>query len=258
LRGLNTQVIQASNGKEAIEAFKENEFDVIFMDIQMPGMDGMEATKHIRAFEAGKKRTPIIALTAHTITEQKSELLIAGMDDCISKPVSESQLAHIINRWASLAGKKEVTIQENNHAALKVDTHTTPAEATSAVDIQLCLKLANNKPALARDMLNMLLTTLQKEREDINAALHAENYETLGDLIHRLYGSCCYCGVPRLKHISGLMDKLFQSKQYPQAIDAMPALNHALDDVLNWSEDKNIDLLFGLNDNAHTLSAGNS
>ncbi len=251
LRGLNTHVVQASNGKQAIDAYKENDFDVIFMDIQMPGMDGIEATKHIRALESGKKRTPIIALTAHTITEQKSELLIAGMDDCISKPVSESQLAHIINRWASLSGKKEVIVQENLSKPT-AEPSTASVATFSAVDIQLCLKLANHKPALARDMLNMLLGTLTKEKEDINKALSTENYETLEELIHRLYGSCCYCGVPRLKHISGLMDKLFQSKQYAQAIDAMPALNHALEEVLQWSSDKNISALFGLTDESPT------
>jgi two-component system sensor histidine kinase BarA len=247
LRGLNTQVVQASNGKQAIDACTDNEFDVIFMDIQMPGMDGMEATRHIRALEQGKRRTPIIALTAHTITEQKAELLIAGMDDCISKPVNEAQLAHIINRWASLSGKKEVVIQiEEKTHNLNVREPLPTQDLTGSVDIQLCLKLANNKPALARDMLSMLLSGLEGEKQQINAALANGAYEELGELIHRLYGSSCYCGVPRLKHISGLLDKLFQSQQYEQARDAIPALNHALDDLINWGRNKDIDPLFGL------------
>ncbi|HSC66429.1 MAG TPA: response regulator [Cellvibrio sp.] len=247
LRGLNTQVVQANNGRQAIEACSENEFDVIFMDIQMPGMDGMEATRHIRTLEQGKRRTPIIALTAHTITEQKAELLIAGMDDCISKPVNESQLAHIINRWASLSGKKEVVIQIDDRSRNTNVREPLPTEdLTGSVDIQLCLKLANNKPALSRDMLSMLLSGLEAEKQQINNALSNDQFEEAGELIHKLYGSSCYCGVPRLKHISGLLDKLFQSKQFEQARDAIPALNHALDDLINWSKDKDIDALFGL------------
>lgn len=247
LRGLNLQVVQANNGKQAIDACKENEFDVIFMDIQMPGMDGMEATRHIRALEQGKRRTPIIALTAHTITEQKAELLIAGMDDCISKPVNEAQLAHIINRWASLSGKKEVIIPtEERQPAQSTQEPSPTRDLTGSVDIQLCLKLANNKPALARDMLSMLLSGLETEMQQIAKALEENNYEELGELIHRIYGSSCYCGVPRLKHISGLLDKLFQSKQYEQARDAIPALNHALDDLINWGRGRELDELFGL------------
>ena len=247
LRGLNLQVVQANSGKQAIEACSENVFDVIFMDIQMPGMDGMEATRHIRALEQGKRRTPIIALTAHTITEQKAELLIAGMDDCISKPVNEAQLAHIINRWASLSGKKEVIIPNEDRQQHQPVREPIPTrDLTGSVDIQLCLKLANNKPALARDMLSMLLGGLENEKQQIAAALAENNFEELGELIHRLYGSSCYCGVPRLKHISGLLDKLFQSKQYEQTRDAIPALNHALDDLMKWGKDKDLDLLFGL------------
>lgn len=245
LRGLNIQVVQASNGKQAIEACRENEFDVVFMDIQMPGMDGIEATRQIRTLEQGKRRTPIIALTAHTITEQKAELLIAGMDDCISKPVNEAQLAHIINRWATLSGKKEVVVHD--HKTLSTTTFNAPTEDnTGSVDIALCLKLANHKPALARDMLTMLLAGLDSEKEQIDAALAANNVEEAGELIHRLYGSSCYCGVPRLKYISGLLDKLFQNKQYDDVRDAIPALHHALDDLTRWGKNKDIDKLFGL------------
>jgi two-component system sensor histidine kinase BarA len=210
-------------------------------------MDGMETTRHIRALEEGKRRTPIIALTAHTITEQKAELLIAGMDDCISKPVNEAQLAHIINRWASLSGKKEVVVQaEEKSHNMNVREPLPTQDLTGSVDIQLCLKLANNKHTLARDMLSMLLSSLEAEKQQINTALEQGAFDELGELIHRLYGSSCYCGVPRLKHISGLLDKLFQTGQYEQARDAIPALNHALDDLINWGRGKELDPLFGL------------
>ena len=244
LRGLNTQVVTANNGKEAVEVCAQENFDLIFMDIQMPGMDGIEATRQIRGMESEQKRTPIIALTAHTITEQKSELLIAGMDDCISKPVNETQLAHIINRWASLAGKKNVVISSDENVPVPLRP-TLPGELGS-VDIQLCLKLANNKPALARDMLSMLLESLETEKASINDLLAKQDYAQAGELVHRLYGSCCYCGVPKLKHISGLLDKLFQAGDFDNARDALPALNHALDEIIRWGANKNIDEIFEL------------
>jgi two-component system sensor histidine kinase BarA len=246
---LNSKVRQASSGQQAIQACEEDNFDVIFMDIQMPGMDGIEATRRIRQLESGKKRTPIIALTAHSITEQKSELLIAGMDDCLSKPVSEAQLIHVINRWASLSGKKEIAIKNiepNTTEANIKDRITEPNTANSSVDIALCLKLSNNKPALARDMLKMLIAGIAEEKQLIMDAMQDNNFEQAGEVIHKLYGSSCYCGVPRLKYISGLIDKLFQKKLYAEATSAIGSLYMALDDVLEWQKGKNIDELFGL------------
>jgi two-component system sensor histidine kinase BarA len=248
LRGLNTLVVQASNGLQAIDACKTQQFDVIFMDIQMPGMDGFQTTKHIRELEKDSLRTPIIALTAHSLTEQKAELLIAGMDDCISKPVSESQLAHIINRWTSLSGKKEVVItKESFIESQKDNTHDKNSDANTSVDVSLCLKLANNKPLLARDMLKMMLEGLPCEKEQINHAITEGNDTQLNELIHRLYGSSCYCGVPRLKSISGFLDKLMQAKEIKNAKEAIPSLNSAIDDVLAWGENRDLNEVFGIN-----------
>ena len=247
LRGLNTLVVQASNGIQAIDACKSQQFDVIFMDIQMPGMDGFQATRHIRELEKDGQRTPIIALTAHSLTEQKAELLISGMDDCISKPVSESQLAHIINRWTSLSGKKEVVVtQEAFREASKLPVSDGPQDKNTSVDINLCLKLANNKPLLARDMLKMMLEGLNCEKAQINDAVATDNTALLGELVHRLYGSSCYCGVPRLKSISGFLDKLLQAKEIKDAKEAIPSLNNAIDDVLAWGENRDLNSVFGV------------
>lgn len=247
LRGLNTQVVQASNGLQAIDACKSQKFDVIFMDIQMPGMDGFQTTKHIREMETGSQRTPIIALTAHSLTEQKAELLISGMDDCISKPVSESQLAHIINRWTSISGKKDVVIPPEPPAEQeKLPLKDANPEANTSVDIGLCLKLANNKPQLARDMMKMMIDNLPSEKEQINQAVAEGDDAMLGELVHRLYGSSCYCGVPRLKSISGFLDKLLQAKDIENAKVAIQSLNSAIDDVLTWGQNRDLDEAFGI------------
>lgn len=262
LTALNTKVREARSGLQAIEACQDETYDVIFMDIQMPGMDGIEATRRIRLLEKGKKRTPIIALTAHSITEQKSELLIAGMDDCLSKPVNEAQLVHVINRWASLSGKKEISIRnidsisESSNIINMSERVTEPNAESSSVDIALCLRLSNNKPALARDMLKMLIAGIAEEKQLIMDAMQEGNYIQAGEVIHKLYGSSCYCGVPRLKYISGLLDKLFQKQLYDEATSAISSLYLALDDIINWHQGKNIDELFGLESKLEQLDLG--
>ena len=248
LRGLNTHVVSASSGQAALDACAHEEFDLIFMDIQMPGMDGIETTRELRLRAQGGQRTPIIALTAHSMTEQKAELLIAGLDDCISKPVSEAQLAHVINRWINLTDRKIRELVATPPAAeAEPDAQTTLNTAEACpVDIALSLRLANNKPALARDMLVMLLKNLDAERNEINQAYEGKDFEQMEVLVHKLYGSCCYCGVPRLKKISSLLDKILQHQQYDQLAAPVTTLNNEIEEVLRWGYERDIDRLFDL------------
>ncbi|MDQ2075390.1 response regulator [Marinimicrobium sp. ABcell2] len=251
LRGLNTHVVQASSGQAALEVCANEDFDLIFMDIQMPGMDGIETTRELRLRSTGAQRTPIIALTAHSMTEQKSELLIAGLDDCISKPVSEAQLAHIINRWVNLNGRKvrELVAKPSNTSTPDTEPRSIPsASEPGPVDIALCLKLANHKAGLARDMLVMMLQNLDAERNDINRAYDNKDFEQMEELVHRLYGSCCYCGVPRLKRISGLVDKILQNRQYDQLSAPVTALHNEIEEILRWGYQRDIDSLFDLSE----------
>ncbi|WP_051142028.1 response regulator [Paucidesulfovibrio longus] len=93
----------AENGEEAVRFFGENEYDLVLMDIQMPGMDGYEATERIRAMEAerGLGRTPIIAVTAHASEEIRRRVLDCGGDAYITKPVPKARLLEAIQSVVS-------------------------------------------------------------------------------------------------------------------------------------------------------------
>jgi two-component system sensor histidine kinase BarA len=92
----------------------------------------------------------------------------------------------------------------------------------------------------------MMLDGLTCEKAQINQAISDGNDEMLNELIHRLYGSSCYCGVPRLKSISGLLDKLMQTRKVDEAKDAIHSLNSAIDDVLAWGENRDLNEVFGV------------
>lgn len=101
LKKLNHEVIIANNGLEALEKFREDKYDVVLMDIMMPIMDGLEATTKIREEEDLKqtdKRTPIIALTANTMDNDRTKCLSYGMDEFMSKPFDIEKLKQIFNK----------------------------------------------------------------------------------------------------------------------------------------------------------------
>ncbi|MGH8236149.1 MAG: ATP-binding protein [Steroidobacteraceae bacterium] len=103
LERIGCSVTVAANGREAVALVAQTPFELVFMDCQMPEMDGLEATRAIRGWEleseAGRKRVPIVALTANAMQGDRERCLAAGMDDYISKPVRLSDLERIIRRW---------------------------------------------------------------------------------------------------------------------------------------------------------------
>ncbi|HEY0720428.1 MAG TPA: response regulator, partial [Gammaproteobacteria bacterium] len=95
-------VVEAKDGLEAVEMAERHRFDLILMDVRMPGMNGIEATIRIRHMEHGRYRTPIIALTAHALPEERAAFIRAGMDECLTKPVLEEQLDELLSEWMAV------------------------------------------------------------------------------------------------------------------------------------------------------------
>jgi hypothetical protein len=132
------QIEVAENGVEAVVAARKG-FDLILMDIHMPGMDGVEATKRIRKEEqASGRRTPIVAMTASAMVGKREEFLADGMDDYVAKPMHPRLLFEVVARWAG-AGTAA--------ASAPVDDTASPAVATSAIDHEAIAALEESIPA---------------------------------------------------------------------------------------------------------------
>jgi CheY-like chemotaxis protein len=99
LEKLGCHVTVVDNGRHAIDALAENEFDIILMDVEMPEMDGISATKEIRRREQdSKQHIPIVAVTAHAIVGDRERCLEAGMDDYLSKPVRINEIRAMLTK----------------------------------------------------------------------------------------------------------------------------------------------------------------
>ena len=108
-------VTLANNGRLAIEALEKNDFDLILMDIQMPDMDGLQATQHIRRMDGEISQIPIVAMTANAMTGDKERYLDAGMDGYVSKPVDRQRLIYVMHEVA-LGGSQNEKTTPLNHA----------------------------------------------------------------------------------------------------------------------------------------------
>ncbi len=99
-------VVTMNNGREALDALTDQDFDAVLMDVQMPEMDGLEATAAIRANEEGSDRhVPILALTAHALTGDRERCLDAGMDGYLAKPIQTAQLLQALADVLACSGR---------------------------------------------------------------------------------------------------------------------------------------------------------
>jgi CheY-like chemotaxis protein len=105
--GVSSTVV--GDGVAALQALRVSRFDLVLMDMQMPGMDGVEATRCWRAEEGDGQHIPIVAVTAHAMAEHRAEALAAGMDDLITKPVSRDAVSATLERWADRHGDVEAS-----------------------------------------------------------------------------------------------------------------------------------------------------
>lgn len=217
LENLGVKADCANNGFEALQFIKNKNYDLIFMDIQMPGMDGIEVTNRIRADEIPGTHIPIIALTAHALTTEREAVLRAGMDDYLTKPIDEKDLQRVIQQWT----KKYISNQDQ-----LTDPQENAQEQTRIpVDWQQTLKLAANKSSLAKDMLLGLVDSLKSAQNNINQMFTKKDYKNMREQVHRLHGACCYCGVPALKSAVAAVETAIAKKEFDNINFLMVELN---------------------------------
>lgn len=255
LRGLGVEARATSSGYEALEISEKESFDLVLMDVQMPGIDGLETTKLLRARESSD-RVPIVALTAHAVNEQKTQLLLAGMDDFLSKPVGEEDLKHIIERWIKSSTAEieshqpPARIQESAQESPAASEPSHPkiqsniASKPSTFDWSESMRLSKNKPDLATDMLKMLLESLPETSKKIETARQNQNWQDLLEVTHKLHGGSCYCGVPALRLAAKSLEETLHKKALSNANDLTDHLLKEIQNFISWSEEHDIDVLF--------------
>lgn len=191
-----SDVVLADNGMKAFELCKNENFDLIFMDIQMPIMDGISTLKAIKK-DTCNSNTPVIAVTAHALNGEKEKMQQQGFNAYMTKPIDETMLNHIIYEYSDIDHFIKKTAQIKTQPSVIAITQTNSA----VIDWPLALQRTAGKEDLAKEMLSGLVDSLPESNQNISNALKNNNTELLKSLMHKLNGACCYSGVPNLTNI---------------------------------------------------------
>lgn len=183
LKNWNCQVDIAENGLVAIEKVKNNFYDVVLMDIQMPVMDGYDATKAIRLMNAPKNSTPIVALTANATKPDVEKCLLAGMNDYLPKPFTPDDLHRKLI--------DELKIKPGNKREAKAPVQ----KKASKFDLSYLRSISNNNQEFIREMMQTFLQSTPDLLRQMRISLEEKNWERLSKLAHQIKPSLTLLGV---------------------------------------------------------------
>jgi PAS domain S-box-containing protein len=256
LEGAGLNVALATDGQEAVNAVKENNYDVVLMDVQMPVMDGYTATREIRKDERFKE-LPIIAMTAHAMAGDEAKSLESGMNGHVAKPIDPDQLFSTLQKWIKPSEKRvqvqkpEVPLESLESDQTESDEEQLP-ESLPGFDLSAGLERLRGNKRLYRKLLLDFGAKYTEVAGEIHKALDSKDLEQAHSLIHNLKGLAGNLAATDLQTASVNLEKLVKGvgKKSPPAknlklkfSELENALNQALESVqtLGATAEENID-----------------
>jgi PAS domain S-box-containing protein len=238
-------VTVAVNGREAVTALERGQFDLVLMDVQMPEMDGLEATVQIRAAEQGTGRhVPIIALTAHAMKGDRERCLAAGMDGYVAKPIQAGELLATIGEVLRALGRLETVGEEIVNPAAPAAEPGEPA-GSGDFDREEALGRVGGEADLLRELAEMFLAESPGWMAAIAAALAAGDADAVRRKAHTLKGSVGTFGARRareaalqMEEIGGTGDLTRAGPAWAELQKAVGALERALREEVKMAASK--------------------
>jgi two-component system sensor histidine kinase/response regulator len=198
LERLGCTVEIASNGAESVAACRERQFDIVLMDLQMPVMDGMTATRKIRALETSV-HIPIIALTANAMTGDRELCEAAGMDGYLTKPIEVERLRNILAKF----GLERPDADAADGAA---DGPNGSMESAAPVDLHEFQSVTDGDRAFAQELVTAFIVSGEQQIAEIGAALAENDRTAVAAAAHKLKGACANIHANALKSLADRME----------------------------------------------------
>jgi len=197
------EVTEAENGREALEIFRRESFDLIILDIQMPDIDGISLLGMMRERQPDNP-VPIVALTANVLNDEADRLLELGFDYFLSKPIDEASFRELLDSHPERGARGAF------------DKPVTQADRDCSVDFQKSLELCAGNESLLRQIFEIIQRDIPEHRQQLADASSQKQRERLAAIAHKLYGVTCYASLPRLKRrVIGFQQQLERNKQAP-------------------------------------------
>jgi len=223
LERLGYRVDVVKNGAEALEEASLGHYDAVLMDVQMPEMDGYEATAKIREREGAEKHTPVIAMTANALAGEHEEALSAGMDDYVAKPVKAEELDRVLRLWTTPADRTAGTEAAEGPDAPDVAPPLDPTVLETLRSLQ-----DEGEPDLVAELAGMFLDDAARRLEDLRDAIGEEDGGKVRGVSHALKGSSGNMGATRVHEVCAELEGAGESGN----LAATPRLLERLEEEL--------------------------
>ncbi|MGB5748313.1 MAG: response regulator [Desulfobacterales bacterium] len=261
LEGAGLNITLANDGQEAVNAVKENNYDAVLMDVQMPVMDGYTATREIRKDDRFKE-LPIIAMTAHAMTGDEDKSLESGMNGHVTKPIDPDQLFATLQKWIQ-PGEKGATTQKPvdsvgpSESDKVVSIKEELPESLPGFDLPDGLKRLQGNKRLYRKLLLSFATDYNTVANEIRQALAAKDFDQAHSLVHNLKGLAGNLAATELQAAAMRMEKLVKGvdKKAPSSEQLNFRLSE-LDNALNQALESTQSLDVSADENVSKLSDG--
>jgi len=229
----NVEVDMADDGKMALAKIQSNDYDVVLMDIQMPRMDGYEATRQIRKLSGSKSKLPVIAMTAHVLEGVADKCDAAGMNDYVAKPINmkvlTQKISHYINKLEKNKSDDLATEQELEASVNNTDKILQEADVVNLLELY---ELVGKKDDKLIKYIDIYLKQVPVDLEKLKESFESQDWENLAKLAHKIKGNVGYMGIKSIKEDLIALEK--QKKEVGN-IDEISDLVAKIEEVIEKS-----------------------
>ena len=235
LRLASADVETVNHGEEALRAIQQTHYDAILMDIQMPQMDGFEATRRIRD-DARFQNIPIIAMTAHAMSGDREKCLEAGMNDYVTKPIVTEQLYDALSKWLPQSHATPPSPAMPLHAQPETPSPVSPKNATlpelPGINLDLALKRLGGNCHFFQELLQEFFETYHETASAVHQALEQKNYATALTILHTLKGVSGNISATRLFSATERLEKEIRWGNVRHLTPLLTAFDDSLEEIL--------------------------